>query len=145
MQVNRSLKDKAMDHIDHALGRPVDPMVETYRNRFITNRDDQNARDFRASPHWQEYRVDDRSAGFQVTEAGRAALRDHLKAIDDPWRSYIVSYDGYDMPQVGKSHGNAKYRKWCSISDAITDLTFAEFCKTARVRLARPTKDGESE
>lgn len=29
-EVNRYLKDKAMDHIDHALGRPVDPMDETY-------------------------------------------------------------------------------------------------------------------
>lgn len=32
--VNRYLKDKAMDHIDHALGRPVDPLRESYRNHF---------------------------------------------------------------------------------------------------------------
>ena len=29
--VNRYLEDKGMDRIDHALGRPVDPMRETYR------------------------------------------------------------------------------------------------------------------
>ncbi|WP_319533384.1 hypothetical protein [uncultured Cohaesibacter sp.] len=32
--VNRSLDDKAMDAIDHALGRPVDPMSESYRNYY---------------------------------------------------------------------------------------------------------------
>lgn len=136
--VNRSLKNKTMNRIDHALGHPIDPMAETYRNYFATNADCEDARAFRASPYWSEYRISDNMAGFQVTQAGREALRDHLKEIEDPWRLYVVSYDGYEMNQVGTSPGNAKYRKWCDISDALSDLTFVEFCKTARVRLARP-------
>ena len=127
-----------MDAIDHALGRPVDPMVETYRNRYVTGANDKTALAFRTSSHWREYRISDDTAGFEVTAAGREALRDHLKEINDPWRLYVVSYDGYDMEQVGKSRGNAKYRKWCAITDAFPDLPFTVFCSTARVRLSRP-------
>jgi hypothetical protein len=136
--VNRYLKNKAMDHIDHALGRPVDPMVETYRNYFATGANCRNAEAFRASPHWNEYRISDDMAGFEVTEAGRIALRDHLKAINDPWREYIVSYNGYEEHQTGKSHSNARYLKWLDVADVDPDLTFGEFCKKSRVRLARP-------
>lgn len=39
MRVNRYLKDKAMDRMDHALGCPVDPMQETFRNYYVVGDD----------------------------------------------------------------------------------------------------------
>lgn len=36
LRVDRYLENQAMDHIDHALGRPLDPLGETYRNFYAT-------------------------------------------------------------------------------------------------------------
>lgn len=70
-RVNRYLKDKAMDHIDHALGRPVDPMGETYRNHFATGADGKDAKQFAASSNWEKVGQRDDMAFFAVTDAGR--------------------------------------------------------------------------
>ena len=80
-QVNRYLKDKHFDRIDHALGRPVDPMVKSYRNHFAADAGSDLAAMFRASDHWREGRSDGDMAYFFVTDAGRAALRDHLGEV----------------------------------------------------------------
>ena len=52
MKVNRYLKDKAMDRIDHALGRPLNPLAETFRNHFAVEAEDTFAAEMRTSPHW---------------------------------------------------------------------------------------------
>lgn len=134
LKVNRYLKNKAMDHIDHALGRPVDPMGETSREYFAACKSE--ADQFRASSHWKEGRSDFDLVWFYVTKAGRKALADHLREIGDKNRAFTVSWGGYDMPVVAETHGQAKYRKWVEVSDALTDLTFKDFQATARVRLA---------
>lgn len=41
--VNRSLADPQMDDIDHALGRPRDPLGETYRNHYVAPADSEAA------------------------------------------------------------------------------------------------------
>lgn len=135
-RVNRYLKDKAMDHIDHALGRPVDPMGETYRNHFATGADGKDAKQFTASPNWKKVGQRDDMAFFAVTDAGRKALADHLKKIGDPWKAYEVSFNGYTSIVSAKSSGNAKYQKYLDVSDCYSELKFVDFARQAKVRKA---------
>lgn len=137
-QVNRSLTDKAMDHIDHALGRPVDPMAESYRNHFATDAGSKLAKEFDASPYWA--RNGKGSPGgmafYHVTDEGRAALRRHLREIGDKHRCFDVTYQGQTQTVVAVSAAKAKYSLWLSISDCFCDLTFGKFCRDASVRVA---------
>jgi hypothetical protein len=135
--VNRYLKDKAMDHIDHALGRPVDPMQDSYRNHFATYLGNPEADEMAASPCWHMGR---RSDGgmifFHVTPHGRKALADHLRAIGDKNRAFIVTWRGYANTVVAETHSKARYSAWLDARDAYEDLTFAEFQRTTSVRVA---------
>ncbi|RYG88573.1 MAG: hypothetical protein EON59_03990 [Alphaproteobacteria bacterium] len=135
-EVNRYLEDKAMDHIDHALGRPVDPMQESYRNYFYVTGDTDLRRYMASSPHWQSSGVAGDGEYFAVTDDGRAALAVHLKAIGDKHRRWIVSYGGYDMPTVATTASKARYSKWLDISDVDDSLTFARFQRQSKVRAA---------
>lgn len=137
-KVNRFLKDKAMDRIDHALGRPVDPMVEGYRNHFATDSGSELAKEFDASPYWalHERVVPGGMAFYHVTDEGRAALRRHLKEIGDKHRLYEVTYQGQTETVVAISAAKAKYRLWLSVSDCFQELTFGRFCRAATVRVA---------
>lgn len=136
MQVNRYLKDKAMDHIDHALGRPVDPLTGGHRNHYAADKGGEGAAAMEASPHWREVSgMAEDLRFFVVTDAGRKALSTHLQQIGDKHRLYSIEWDGLEMTQVGTSHGNARYLKWLSVSDC-RDISFKDFAKTARVRLA---------
>lgn len=132
--VNRYLKDKIMDHIDHALGRPVDPMVESYRNRFATDADPE----FEESPYWKRFAADGDMVFYGVTQEGRRALKSHLETIGDKHRSYRVSVEGYDGSELmaAKSHGEARYLAWIDFSDWNHDCTFGDFMKMSSVRLA---------
>lgn len=135
-QVNRSLENKAFDRIDHALGRPVDPLADTYREYFATDRGSDLAAEFTASPHWEEGKGCGDMGYFYVTRTGREALAAHLRDIGDPHRSYVVTYCGYEDTVAAISHSKAKYSRWLAVSDVDPDLTFKEFCKKCRVRLA---------
>ena len=136
ISVNRYLKDKAMDRIDHALGRPVNPLAETYRDHFCTDLRNPEADEMAASPCWHMGRkLDGGMVYFHVTRHGRETLSKHLKDIGDKNRLFIVSYGGFDMPQVAETHSKARYRKWLDVSDAC-DISFKEFQASARVRLA---------
>lgn len=134
--VNRYLRDKSMDHIDHALGRPVWPLRETYRNHFATTSADSMG--FEDNPHWEFCGAQDRMAFYAVTDAGRKALADHLDTLDvgERHRAYVVTYEGYDVIVPAKSRSHARYANWLRISDCFSELTFGEFIKNSRVRLA---------
>ncbi|RVO30333.1 hypothetical protein [Sinorhizobium meliloti] len=132
-RVNRYLKDKAMDHIDHALGRPVDPTGETYRNHFATGVDSQEAKAFGASENWELDGLVRGMAYFSVTGAGRKALADHLKAIGDPWRPYAVEWNEETCIYAATSESDAKKRAYSSASDVFSDLTFRKFDREASV------------
>ncbi len=142
LTVNRCLSDKAMDKIDHALGRPIDPLAETHREHYCVDKGSSEADIFRASPHWDAGEPSDLNqslAWFYVNRAGREALAAHLKQIGDPYRAFIVRYgdDGeWEDRVVAKSASAARYRKFLDVRDAYPDLTFLEFCATARVRRA---------
>jgi hypothetical protein len=132
MQVNRYLKNKDMDHIDHALGRPVDPMAETYRNHFAAS--ECEADQFTA-PNWVETYRHSNLVGFRVTDVGRAALKAHLAEIGDKTRLYALTFHGEEMsPIAATSPSKAKYAKWLDWDT--NDMTFKDFCQGVRVRLA---------
>jgi hypothetical protein len=137
-QVNRYLKDKAMDHIDHAIGRPVDPMVESFRNHYAVERDSEAAKAFSLSPYWDTHGSTEpsRMVYFFVTDAGRAALKQHLKEIGDKHRLFDVTYQGQTSSVVAVSAAKAKYSLWLEISDCFCDLKFGVFARAASVRLA---------
>ncbi|WP_374413319.1 hypothetical protein [Novosphingobium colocasiae] len=132
-QVNRYLKDKAMDHIDHALGRPVDPLAETYRNYFYVIGDTDLRRSMASCPHWESAGKTDSGEYFSVTDEGKSALAAHLKAIGDKHRHWIVSYAGYEMEVVATTAAKARYSKWLDISDTDDSLTFARFQRNSKV------------
>ena len=133
--VDRYLKNKVFDYIDHAIGRPVDPLVETHRNYFATDKGSAIAKGFAASPFWALNGIRDDMAFYRVTPAGRKALKKHLKEIGDKHRLYDVTYEGHTQSVAAISASKAKYRIWLDISDCFCDLTFGAFTRQARVRL----------
>lgn len=133
--INRYLDDKAMDRIDHALGRPLDPTAETYRNFYTTDGD--LADDMAASPFWCEGRRGRDLRNFCVTDEGRAALAAHLRQINDPHRAFTLTFDGHARTVVAASRDKAKYSYFVDLRDALPDLTFKDYCRRASVRLAR--------
>jgi hypothetical protein len=135
-KVDRYLKDKAMDHIDHALGRPVDPTAESYRNYFYVIGDTDLRRHMASSPHWQSDSATGEGEYFSVTDEGRSALAAHLKAIGDKHRLWVVSYGGYQMETVATTAAKARYSKWLDISDTDDSLTFGQFQRNSKVRAA---------
>lgn len=142
MNVNRYLKDKAMDHIDHALGRPVDPMGASYRNHFAAG--GSIAESMAQSEHWTEgKRIGDLRC-FSVSPAGRAALAAHLKAVGDKNRAYCIIFRGYESTVVAESHSKARYSYFLDIRDACPDLTFKDFSKDVLVRLALRAQPAQS-
>ncbi|TCN30296.1 hypothetical protein [Sinorhizobium americanum] len=132
--VNRSLKDKDFDRIDHALGRPVDPMRETYRNHFAVEIGTRLASSFSHSTHWRLDGAREEMAFYSVTREGRQALAEHLKVIGDPWKSYEVQFNGFATIVSAISSGNAKYQKYLDISDCYPSLSFGKFVREATVR-----------
>lgn len=130
-ECNRYLRDRELDHVDHALGRPVDPMVEGYRNRFVTDTTSEQAARFRLSPHWEELGKlgDGGMVVFRVTQDGRRALRAHLRAIGDQHRHYTIRWGGYSWTVVARSRGAARYSAWLGLSDTTPDLTFGAFLR----------------
>ncbi|WP_180966723.1 hypothetical protein [Cohaesibacter celericrescens] len=127
--VNRYLKNKTFDHIDHALGRPIQPLKDSHRNYFAIGAKCEMADQFRASPYWEEGRGMGDMTSFYVNEAGRKALDDHLTEIGDQHRLYEVmvkDYDGqvYPSEQVAKTRSGAKYQ-WligCDSDDPFNEV-----------------------
>lgn len=131
-KVNRYLKDKALDLIDHALGRPTFPLKETYRNYFVTDANSDLAEKFAKSPHWRKCGQRDDMAFFAVTELGRHALADNLKQLPDN-KIFVVSYWQWSKIVTAKSRSAARYDVFCDVSDA-SDISFGDFLKVSSVR-----------
>ncbi|RAI45270.1 hypothetical protein [Rhodoplanes roseus] len=133
LRVNRCLADEAMEAIDHALGRPLDPLVETHRNYFAAP--PVLAAQFAATPHWD---VGSPMPGgivsCRVTEEGRRALAAYLLQAGDPHRAFEVLYDSHTTTVVATTPGRAKYSYFLDLRDSFSELTFAEFCRKVSVR-----------
>lgn len=130
--VNRYLKDKALDLIDHALGRPIFPLKETYRNYYATGTDSKLAKEFSKSLHWRKSGQNGDMAYFAVTELGRHALADHLKLLPDN-KIFVVSYWEWSKIVTAKSRSAARYDVYRDVSDAF-DVPFVDFLKASSVR-----------
>jgi hypothetical protein len=141
MQVNRSLSDPHFDRIDHALGRPLDPAVPSYRNHYALAPDDP-ARDWlRVSEHW--HRTGSVPGGLEVyavTPAGRAALCAHLRELGERHRRYLVTYAGDTSAIIATSRQKARYAAYLNRDDC---LSFAAFCHRATVSVAPTNPNGD--
>lgn len=133
MQVNRYLNDKAMDRIDHALGRPVDVLGTTYRNFYATGGD--LADEMAVSPYWAEGRRGNDMRYFAVTDDGRMALAAHLRDIGDKHRSFSIKFDGHTSTVVATTRNKARYSHFLDIRDVMPDLAFVDYCRRASVRV----------
>lgn len=134
MSINRCLDDKAMDHIDHALGRPLDPRCDSYRNYFAAS--GSIAEEMARSEHWVEGRKNGELRCFAVTPAGRIALAAHLHTIGDQNRAWCITYRGHESIVIAESRSKARYSHFLDLKDVCPDLTFKDFSKGASVRLA---------
>lgn len=136
--VDRYLNDKAMDHIDHALGRPIWPLKETRRNYFATETDSGEAKAFDASPNWALSSVDGRMAYYSVTCAGRRALVDHLASLPDAeqFKAFVVSFKRQDTIIPALTAEAALEKVYNQVSEFWSELTRSRFYRSARVRLA---------
>jgi len=78
--VNRSLDDPRLDDVDHALGRPRNPLKASYRNHYAAGSNSDECEFMKSSDWWQEWasRSDHQLTTFVVTQAGRKALADYL-------------------------------------------------------------------
>lgn len=89
VEVNRSLPDPHMDDIDHALGRPVDPLGETTRNFYATELETGEGQRINGSAWWRRGRsIPGGLVYFHVTDAGKKVLADYLAAWDTEGRDY---------------------------------------------------------
>lgn len=134
-RVNRYLHDKAMDRVDHALGRPLWPLRETYRNYFATDVDSSLVAEFDRSPYWHLSGVQGRMAFFHVTAEGKAALDRHLQDSSDA-KGWLVRFEGYTRIVPAASAAKAKYAYFLEISDSWSELRFGDFCRAASARRA---------
>jgi hypothetical protein len=141
-QINRSLKDKMFDRIDHALGRPVDPVSKTYRNFFSTDPNSEIGRMLEASGYWDlSYGLDGTVAGFCVNSFGREALKQHLSEVGDKHREYEIFLDDRKlgvnpsdepMAVIAESASKAKAAAYREFSDIFSEVTFKEFMEAVQ-------------
>ena len=79
--IHRSLADPALDDVDHALGRPRNPLAPTYRNHFAVDPDTELAAAMDASPWWLRVPLPHGGgmACYVVTHEGCKALAEYLR------------------------------------------------------------------
>lgn len=79
-EMNRVLDDPFYDNIDHALGRPKDPLGPTYRNYYAAPTGDPVELEMAASNKWEiVHTQNDGLKIYAVTHQGRWALHNYLK------------------------------------------------------------------
>ncbi|WP_176083150.1 hypothetical protein [Martelella sp. HB161492] len=134
--VNRHLSDPHFNRIDHALGRPVDPLAETYRSHYAIQEVDQRFTELASSPHWERGQTVNGLTFFYVTESGRKALAEHLLSIKDRNRLFVVTWRGMPAEYATTTGRKAKAAAWRDARDAFPSLKFGEFVREATVEVA---------
>lgn len=135
--VNRYFHDKAIDRIDHALGRPLFPLLETNRNHYAVGVTDLLVIEFSFSADWQRLGEQGTIAFFAVSDAGRRTLDRHLAGLAEPWLGFEISYEGHSWIEAAKSAAQAKYAAFLGLRDSDSELTFGQFCAAVRCRKIR--------
>ena len=131
-QNNRSLADKRMDSIDHALGRPTNAH-DASRNFFGVEVGCDDAETMKADPYWTHTRDFMGTSGF--AEDGKRALMAYLKENWTPPKSYTVTWNDFAGTVIAETRSKAKYRRWLDLD--FVDLKFGEFAKTATAHVAQ--------
>ena len=131
---NRSLADKGMDALDHALGRPTNPHSATTRNFFGVAVGCNEAKAMKENPNFIHTRDFMGTSGFAVSDEGKVALSVYLKANWTPPRRYNVAWGESLRTIQADTRAKAKYRAWLEMD--FVDLTFGEYAKNASARLA---------
>ena len=130
--VNRRIDDPDMLRIYHALGRPLDPMQDTYRDYFAENAGTVLADKMRASRHWDGGTTRGDLVYFHVTAAGREALAAYLKTTGDRWRRFVIRWQNFPIEICERTRGKAMYAAWLQVRDCYS-VTFGEFVSQARL------------
>lgn len=135
--VNRYLADKAMDRIDHALGRPLWPLRESYRNHYAIDLDAPGRTEFEASSNWvlTAAAVSSNLAIYSVTPAGREALDRYLRETSKVC-GWLVQFGGYSCVVPAESAAKARYSYYLEVSDSRSELRFGDFVRQTSVRRA---------
>ena len=134
MKNNRSLADKHMDSLDHALGRPTTPTGETTRNFFGVEIGGDDALAMMRNPHWKHTRDFMGTSGFAVSDEGKAALASYLKDNWTPPKRYDVTWGDHTSNVVADKAGQAKYRAWLRAD--FSHLSFGDYVKNSTARVA---------
>jgi hypothetical protein len=133
-QNNRSLADKRLDSIDHALGRPTNAH-DTTRNFFGVEVGCDDAEAMKEDPYWVHTRDFMGTSGFAVSEEGKRALMGYLHDNWTPPKSYTVTWNDSAGVVVAPTRSKAKYRRWLDLD--FVGLKFGEFAKTATAHVAQ--------
>jgi hypothetical protein len=134
--INRTLIDPAMDDIDHALGRPAEPLSCTYRDHYAVDAGSQSDLELADNPYWQPGASDGRLQFYHVTEAGRCALAQYLRKSRRPPRAFAVTVAGLTSTVWAETRSKARYDHWLDVADCFPDWRFGDFLRHARVRAA---------
>lgn len=137
---NVRVDDPHFHEIHHALGCPWpdEIMGDTYRNYFATDSNSGSADRMRASPHWSGGKEKFGMAYFHVTEEGRQALVEHMRANVEVPARYALTYRDFEGTSIvaAQSRSAAKYAAYL---DAESDCPFIEFAAGIKsVRLHAP-------
>ena len=133
MQNNRNLNDSRIDALDHALGRPTNPLAECSRNFFGVSVGSDQAAKMKADPYWTHTRDFMGTSGFSVSPDGKKALYYYLKSNWIPPKRYDVTWNGSTRNVSADKPSKAKYTAWL---DMDIDLPFGEYVRTASARVA---------
>lgn len=130
--VQRRIDDADMRRIYHALGRPLDPMQDTYRDYFAECAGTVLSGQMRASPYWCGGTTRGDLVYFHVTDAGREALAAYLKQTGDRWRRFVIRWQDFHIEICERTRGKAMYVAWLQVSDSYS-VSFGEFVRQARL------------
>lgn len=142
---NVRIKDKHFQEMHHALGRPWpdEIMGETYRNYFATDVDSSTADRMRASSHWEGGREKFGMVYFFVSDEGRRALVEYMRANVDIQARYRITFRHHEGSVIvaAKSHSAARYAAYL---DGDTGWPFIEYASEIKsVKLHSPASIAE--
>lgn len=131
--VRRCLEDPSLDEVDHALGRPFDPLGDTSRDHIAAQPGSKSDLALAESTWWE--RAPGTPYGlhlYRVTGAGREALAAYL-AKTSKHRLWVVRWRGYTWEVVATTLGKARFQGWTSVTDSYPSLAFVQFLTESKI------------
>ena len=137
---NIRIADKHFHEMHHALGFPWpdEIMGETYRNYFAVDGESSTADRMRSSTHWTNGSGKFGMVHFHVTDEGKRALVEHMRASVETPARYALTFHHHEGCSIvpARSRSAAKYAAYL---DADIDWPFIEYAAEIKsVRLHSP-------